>query len=334
MVDLPTESDPVRVIEGDCLDALPALPDGCVDAVTTDPPYELGFMGRGWDKTGIAFDVEVWRGVLRVLKPGGYMLAFGGTRTYHRLACAIEDAGFEIRDCLMWLYGTGFPKGQGCLKPAWEPILLARKPGKRVLPLGIDACRVPGQAQPFANGSRRSGGIMGRHVKSERWEPTHDGRWPANVAHDGSDEVLEAFAAFGETSPSRAGSRKRSGERAQDGHGRADGYRMNEGEMVEYGDTGTAARFFYCAKAGKSERGADNTHPTVKPLALMRWLVRLITPPGGLILDPFAGSGTTGVAAALEGRRCILIEKEPTYAAICRERIAKVTSAGLLAEVM
>lgn len=336
MVDLPTESDPVRVIEGDCLDALPALPDGCVDAVTTDPPYELGFMGRGWDKTGIAFDVEVWRGVLRVLKPGGYMLAFGGTRTYHRLACAIEDAGFEIRDCLMWLYGTGFPKGDGCLKPAWEPILLARKPGKRVLPLGIDACRIKTAVLPSERRTSHRGasGFFALGDKQEGERHNAAGRYPANVAHDGSDEVLEAFAAFGEKT---SGSRKAGEYQPQGFYGNAIAERpagMERAMPALEGSTGTAARFFYCAKASKSERGADNTHPTVKPLALMRWLVRLVTPPGGTVLDPFAGSGTTGVAAALEGRRCLLIEKDPAYAAICRERIAKVTSAGLLAEVM
>src|SRR3954470_4981495 len=132
----------VRLWEGDCLDALPTLKACSIDAVVTDPPYGLEFMGKNWDH-GIP-GVPYWQAIKRVLKPGGYMTAFGGTRTWHRLTCAIEDAGFEIRDCLMWLYGSGFPKGKGCLKPAYEPILLCRKPGAKVLPLGIDACRVPG----------------------------------------------------------------------------------------------------------------------------------------------------------------------------------------------
>jgi hypothetical protein len=130
------------VLHRDCRTFLPNLEEGSADAVVTDPPYELAFMGKKWDSTGVAFQSSTWVPVLHVLKPGGYLLAFGGTRTYHRLTCAIEDAGFEVRDCIMWMYGTGFPKGRGCLKPAWEPILLARKPGKRVLPLNVEAARM------------------------------------------------------------------------------------------------------------------------------------------------------------------------------------------------
>lgn len=341
MIKFPTEDEPVKVVEGGCCEILKTLPEESFDSVVTDPPYEIGFMGKAWDTSGVAFDPKTWEAVLRVLKPGAYLLEFGGTRTYHRLTCAIEDAEFEIRDCLMWVYGTGFPKGAGCLKPAWEPIVLARKPGAKVLPLGVEGCRVPCDG-PNPSIERRKGKPAGRpgeygstivnRITPERYAEERPGeslgRYPANVLHDGSGEVLEAFAAFGETSPSRAGTRKRSSTRAQDGHGKAEGYRLNAGEMVEYGDTGTAARFFYCAKASRKER-EGNPHPTVKPLALMRWLVRLVTPLGGLVLDPFCGSGTTGIAAALESMRCLIIESNPAYAQICRERIANVLSAGI-----
>jgi site-specific DNA-methyltransferase (adenine-specific) len=265
---------------------------------------------------------------LRVIKPGGYMLAMGGSRTYHRLACAVEDAGWEIRDCLLWLYGTGFPKGQGCLKPAYEPILLARKPGPRVLPLGIDECRVP-TAEPLSFGGSTPGGNFRDDAYqwgNERSTEQHPaGRYPANVLHDGSEEVLEAFAASGE----RGGGfgivgSDQGGVIAAQGknkYHRKD--RKDAGETVGYGDTGTAARFFYCAKASKGERGEGNGHPTVKPLALMRWLVRLACPAGGIVLDPFAGSGTTGLAALQEGRRAVLIEREPAYCEIIRRRLAQ-----------
>jgi hypothetical protein len=306
----------VTVIEGNCLDVLPTLSTASVDAVVTDPPYGLSFMGKEWDH-GVP-GVPFWEAAIRVLKPGGYALIFGGTRTYHRLTCAVEDAGFEIRDCLNWLYGTGFPKGQGCLKPAWEPILLARKPGKGIKPLGIDACRVPGEVPTTTRGNSFD------RMNDDRWQesnttftPSAAGRYPANVLHDGSDEVLEAFAAFGE-SKSRASMRGvglTGADQKVFGRGRPD-FDTFRG----HDDTGTAARFFYCAKASKSERGEGNTHPTVKPLALMRWLVRLVCPPEGVVLDPFAGSGTTGVAAVTEGRKCILVEKDGQYVEAIRKR--------------
>jgi site-specific DNA-methyltransferase (adenine-specific) len=394
IVELPTAADPVRLIQGDCLDVLRALPDGCVDAVVTDPPYGLEFMGKEWDKFGggkvgtpgigdrttpwvsnqgwngmrcrkcghlphggspchcpdpdiraaddrwkkfQAFN-EAWAtAALRVLKPGGYMLAFGGTRTYHRLTCAVEDAGFEVRDCLMWLYGTGFPKGKGCLKPAWEPVLLARKPGPKVLPLNIDACRVP----TGDDTGRTRHTALGR-MNDDGWQPSSQesdshpaGRYPANVTHDGSAEVLDAFAAFGEKT---SGSRKAGEYQPQGFYGNAIADRPAgmERPMPELtGDTGTAARFYFCAKASRSERVTlpDGTsHPTVKPLELVRWLVQLVTPEGGTVLDPFSGSGTTGVAALSEGRRAVLVEKEPGYCDIIRKRLAHAlgTSAGSL----
>lgn len=333
---------------GDCLEVLPTLEAGSVDAVITDPPYALveprsggnfyhrprtdeekaarrgGFMGKAWDRE--LPGVQHWQAVLRTLKAGGYLLSFGGTRTYHRLTCAIEDAGFEIRDCLMWLYGSGFPKGRGCLKPAWEPIVLARKPGKGVLPLGIDECRVPGEPWIKNDGAAGAGFKSGKFCGSMgSGQPTRaggvrqgsSGRYPANVCHDGSDEVMEAFAEFGE---------RKSGGGPRPGTPRSRKNTYGEPTVSQspaYGpNAGTAARFFYCAKASRRERGEGNTHPTVKPLALSRWLARLVCPPGGTVLDPFAGSGTTGVACLLEGRHFIGIEQDPAYHKIASARIA------------
>lgn len=324
---LPTEAEPVRVVHGGCRDALASLPVGCVDAVVTDPPYELGFMGKAWDRTGVAFDPATWAAVLRVLRPGGYMLAMGGTRTYHRLTCAVEDAGFEIRDCLMWLYGSGFPKHKACLKPAWEPILLARKPGRRSEPLNIDGCRAPtGGEDPAAryNGKPARGENVNAYgvasKRGELYQSSPAGRYPANVVHDGSEDVLEAF---GERE-SRGGKTKRN--RDVGFHGGSDG-----ADTPNYGDdTGTAARFFYCAKTSRAERGDGNAHPTVKPLALMRWLVRLVCPTGGFVLDPFGGSGTTLIAAVAEGRLAVGVERDAGYCEIARERVA-AANAGLFA---
>jgi site-specific DNA-methyltransferase (adenine-specific) len=314
---------------GDCLDVLRTLPDASVDAVVTDPPYGLSFMGKAWDH-GVP-GVPYWQAALRVLKPGGYLLAMGGTRTYHRLACAVEDAGFQIRDCLMWLYGSGFPKGKGCLKPAWEPILLARKPGPRVLPLGVDECRVPTDEDCARVPSPNVGSVtyaQDKYTKTMlRGGRGHDaGRYPANVVHDGGEEVLEAFAAFGEKTSGKqsAGGHVRNSDKTRNAYGAFEGQQC-EGDVL-YGDTGTAARFFYAAKASKRERGEGNSHPTVKPLALMRWLVRLVCPPGGTVLDPFMGSGTTGVACAQEGRSLVGIELSPEYLEIARQRIEAATN--------
>jgi site-specific DNA-methyltransferase (adenine-specific) len=274
------------------------------------------------------------------LKPGGYMLAFGGSRTYHRLACAVEDAGFEIRDCIMWLYGSGFPKGKGCLKPAHEPIILARKPGKRVLPLGIDECRVECETGdrpdrkiapngvPKFNGSKYAGDEYSLSMPAESLAHPA-GRWPANIVHDGSDEVLEAFAEFGE---SKGGTfrvneaEEVTGENVHEGYkrpGRSCLTHKIAGQVRQFGDTGTAARFFYTAKASRKERGEGNNHPTVKPLALMRWLAWLVARVGETVLDPFGGSGTTAVACQQEGRECIIVEKEAAYVEMIRKRTAE-----------
>lgn len=362
-----------------------------IDAIVTDPPYHLttgkkggtgpaslnpnspagrsrigtGFMGKAWDGGDISFRPETWAAALRVLKPGGHMVVMCGTRTEHRVACAVEDAGFEIRDRLLWLYGSGFPKSHNlhdkwegwgtALKPAMELGVLARKPLIGTVAdnvarygtgaLNIDGCRVEyanaaDQAAAIPQGRATSkigalaGGTQNDRERSE-FVPRNDlGRWPANVIHDGSEEVLEAFPnapeqiADASSSDSRKtqnvyGAMKRGNGR--DGEASADsdnegavGFKMKLG--ARRGDAGSAARFFYCAKASTRERNGSK-HPTVKPLALMRWLVRLVTPPGGVVLDPFAGTGTTGQAAIEEGFQSILIEREHEYIADIRRRL-------------
>lgn len=364
----PTDS----IICGHNLLILKQWPDACVDAVVTDPPYGLKFMGKAWDHD--VPKVALWREVLRVLKPGGHLLSFFGTRTYHRGVCTIEDAGFEIRDQIGWAYGSGFPKsldiskvidrragfwrgkagkpissncamsgpnyartdkgkpvstaakqwsGWGtALKPAWEPIVLARKPLEgRVIDnvlkhgtggLSVDGCRV---GTDNTECRHHTAGIW----NSEAENNVHGskcGRWPANLIHDGSPEVTELL--------------------------------------------GAARRFFYCAKASRAERNAGldecedavlarscqaiaeckrgnvvgresgafnkarvvkNNHPTVKPLALMRYLCRLITPPAGVVLDPFCGSGSTCIAAMQEGFHYIGIEREAAFVEIAEARL-------------
>ena len=377
----------VQVLHGDCRDELELLPDNSVDSIVTDPPYELGFMGKSWDSTGIAYDQRVWVQCLRVLKPGGHLLSFGGSRTYHRMACAIEDAGFQIRDQIMWVYGSGFPKSMAidkqldkqlgverevvgrnpnsrenstkdntlfesgtvgktdyitkpsseeakkwegwgtALKPAHEPIVLARKPlegtvAQNVLTHGvgginIDGCRVE-TTDNFDNVKDRTDmtGKLTIHHEGGNLEALHKlktlGRFPANFIHDGSDEVLELFP------DSKAGE-----PRDDRGTGGIWSESMGVPCGPQYGDKGSAARFFYCAKANKKDRneGAANNHPTVKPTSLMRYLVRLITPPNGTVLDPFTGSGSTGKAAVLEGFNFIGIEQSAEYVQIAKARI-------------
>lgn len=280
-----------QIVEGDCLQVLPTLQECCVDAVVTDPPYGLLFMGRQWDR-GVPGKV-FWDEVFRVCKPGAHLVAFGGTRTFHRLTCAIEDAGFEIRDCLSWLYSTGFPKGRGALKPAWEPITLARKP--LVEKTVAENTRLHG-----------TGGLSTDVCRNEK------GRWPANVVLD--EEAAAVLDEQSGESVSRKGKPRRS-QRPGQGYGM-----VHTG--AEYNDCGGASRFFYCAKASRKERGENNHHPTVKPLALMRWLVRLVTPVSGLVLDPFAGSGTTLLAAQAEDRSCLGIDIEKASCETTRERLA------------
>lgn len=386
----------MRLLQGDCRDVLKTLPDNSFDSIVTDPPYELGFMGKTWDASGIAYDVNMWRECLRVLKPGGHLLAFGGTRTSHRMVCAIEDAGFEIRDSLMWIYGSGFPKsldvskaidraagaertavgvatrksgsttydkrpsrehglyasdeyaitapatdaareweGWGtALKPAYEPIVMARKPivgtvAANVLDHGtgainVDACRV--QTTDVLSGSGapplKHGGHNSRPFH-ENAEPRgcvqhSEGRWPANVILDEEAGAMLDLQAGTRTSGKMKAGTKRASSDCYSG-----GFPGVATLSDTPGDSGGASRFFYCAKVSPSERG-ESSHPTMKPIALMRWLVRLVTRPGGSVLDPFAGSGTTGVACEAEGFHATLIEREAEYLEIIRGRTSGV----------
>jgi site-specific DNA-methyltransferase (adenine-specific) len=350
---------------GDSRDVLKTIPDCSIDSIVTDPPYALtnnqgtrsplpgqdtprgkpkepkgGFMGKKWDTGETAFAAAFWAECLRVLKPGGHVVAFSGTRTYHRMAVAIEDAGFEIRDQLQWLYGSGFPKshnaGHGwgtALKPACEPVCFGRKPligtvAANVLEHGtgainIDGCRIPTEAADLQAMQGRSGastrGLYEGNIGiNETWKPA-DGRWPANIIHDGSEEVI---AAFPESGPP-CGSPKK---------GESQGWiagspASKAGSNAAYvGDGGNAARFFYTAKADANDR-LGSKHPTVKPVDLMQWLCRLVTPKGGTVLDPFAGTGTTGEAAFREGFNAVLIEREEEYQADIRRRM-KLVMAG------
>ena len=343
-----------RLLIGDCLERLRELPDASVAAVVTDPPYGLGFMGKAWDHAVPSADV--WREVLRVLRPGGHMVAFFGSRTYHRGAVAIEDAGFEVRDQLMWIYGSGFPKsldvskaidkaagverevlstrrvqdirggkynsadaymehaitapatdaarqwsGWGtALKPAHEPIVLARKPlqgtvAANVLAHGTGAINVEGCRVGDEELPEMTAGQarVGTFERGNMVTPARVGRWPANVLHDGSDEPC--------------------------------------------GLLGDAARFFYSPKADAEDRNEGlprdmrNTHPTVKPVDLMRWLVKLVTPPGGLVLDPFMGAGSTGKAALLDGFDFIGVDLDPKHVAIAEARLRN--AGGLFVEI-
>jgi site-specific DNA-methyltransferase (adenine-specific) len=392
-----TRGERWTLLNQDCLEVMKRLPADRFDSCVTDPPYGLsepppmldvlncwihglpyrpetlrgGFMGKAWD--AFVPGPEVWREVLRVLKPGAHLLTFGGSRTYDLIGVALRLAGFEIRDTLSWMYGTGFPKslnlgdGRGtALKPAWEPIILARKPLTGTVAanvqqwgtgaLNIDGCRVEGvkpERGAFDSNTRNNPILHTRSATASSPGATTDvGRWPANVLLDEhAAELLDE-----QTGVLMSGSMK-AGVNA----GRksavysADARRPLATDII--GSTGGAARFFYVAKASRAERdagcealptrsageatdrtddtaglsspragagrtgGARNIHPTVKPIALMRWLVRLVTPPGGTVLDPFTGSGSTGVAALQEGVSFVGVEREPEYIPIARARL-------------
>jgi site-specific DNA-methyltransferase (adenine-specific) len=282
-------------------------------------------MNHAWD-----YDVpttETWVEALRVLRPGGYLLAFAGTRTQHRMAVRIEDGGFEIRDVIAWVYAQGMPKSGG-LKPAHEPITVARKPGKSKL--NIDLCRV---VRP--SGDRVEYGVDGDECSPTNntygyrarvaYKPDEAGRYPANLVHDGSEVVTAMFPDNNPgCKPHRVKASEETVERLQSkGWGFAG---CDKIAGYDDGDDLSAARFFYCAKANKKDRGEGNDHPTVKPTDLMRYLCRLVTPAGGLVLDPFMGSGSTGKAALLEGYDFIGIECRAEYVALAHRRIAEVVA--------
>ncbi|MGO8269228.1 site-specific DNA-methyltransferase [Rhizobium ruizarguesonis] len=428
---------------GDCRERLRSIPDNSIDAVVTDPPYALvsivkrfgaenaapatpkegsagayarasaGFMGKQWDTGETAFSEEFWADVLRVLKPGGHVVAFSGTRTYHRMAVAIEDAGFEIRDQAAWTYGTGFPKshnvskaidkhlgvdrevigtetisndmrnsghlnsGKGgereayerditapgspeavewdgwgtSLKPAWEPICVARKPcavpdedqtiideetGERVISpallmrkatvaenvlhwgtgaLNLRACKIAAEKVTGWGGNAGGGGTWNESnsgLGKDGAPRPSEGRFPANIITDGSAEVMEAFPDAGGQQRPLTGDEERNAKV----YGKYAGVAPHEPRN----DTGSAARFFYSAKADGDDRLGSN-HPTVKPVDLMRWLVRLVCRKGGVVLDPFAGTGSTGAGAYWEGCDAILIEREAEYQADIAKRM-------------
>lgn len=351
------ESVAAKFLHGDCLVELQKLPDNSVDSIVTDPPYGLtsarpggrseatrgavmgGFMGLSWDSD--VPPVEVWSECIRVLKPGGHLLAFAGTRTQHRMAARIEDAGFEIRDMIAWVYGSGFPKSKNiaggwgtALKPAMEPITVARKPFTGTVAvnvathgvgaLNIDGCRVA----PTGESRFREGEASQERRYAEKGSTNFAatpgvrggsplGRWPANIIHDGSEDVLGAFP----DAPGQQGDLKghSKGRLSKTCYGDMKAVRDHEARR----DAGSAARFFYCAKASRKERGEDNNHPTVKPVELMRWLVRLVTPKDGICLDPFMGSGTTGIAAKREGVQFIGIEREKEFLELAKRRVSR-----------
>jgi len=431
-----------KIYLGSNLEVLPTLADNSIDAIVTDPPYELGFMGKAWDATGIAYSVELWRECLRVLKPGGHLLAFGGTRTWHRLAVAIEDAGFEIRDSIAWLYGSGFPKShniskaidkmQGAerevvginevylskrkaeiereqnggvsnltqsnldrggdfyksaasagynntadgvyitapatddakkwdgwgtaLKPAHEPIVVARKPvegtvAENVLKYGtgginVDACRIGTETvtiNTFDNGAKPFGDAIGEPFTSRE----SIGRWPANIILDETTaKLLDEQSGITKTGDIKPHKANRTTQNVY-------GAMKHDITSIHKGDSGGASRFFYIAKASKKDRnegldelpevrhadrnatdgvGGDNPrnrtntpkqnfHPTVKPTSLMTYLIKLVTPANGVVLDPFTGSGSTGKAAILEGYKFIGIELTAEYLPIIAGRL-------------
>jgi site-specific DNA-methyltransferase (adenine-specific) len=352
-------NDKVILHCGDCMEVLATLEPDSIDACVTDPPYHLtsivkrfgaenaapakggvynrasrGFMGKQWDGGEIAFEPETWAAVMRVLKPGGHLLAFGAPKNFGFMQYAIAQSGFEIRDVIAWLFGSGFPKshnaGNGwgtALKPAYEPVIMARKPligtvAENVTQFGtgainVDGCRV-GVGEPrqsLTGGMARKASPVYGSFANETIETitTTEGRWPANVIHDGSDEVVGAFP----------GDCPGAGDYHSDKVGTGNGvtYMPTKPHGTLYADQGSAARFFYSAKADADDR-LGSKHPTVKPLDLMQYLVRLVTPPGGTVLDLFAGTGTTGEAAWREGFRAVLIEREAEYQADIRRRMA------------
>lgn len=303
----------ITLHHGDARTVLPTLPDASADAVITDPPYEIGIAGHAWDRTGIAYDPTMWAECLRILKPGGHLLAFGATRTYHRMVCAVEDAGFQIRDQIDWVYGQGYPAGKHALKPAHDPILVARRPLEGTL-----------------TATMATTGLGGLHIDECR---LGTGRWPTNLILGHARQCTELCTPGcpvadldGQSGTRTSGS---GAVRTREGHFMGNGGLGRAGDVqVTYGDTGGASRYFPVLRF-ESREASGRLHPTQKPLALMRWLVRLATPPGGLVLDPFAGSGSTMVAAAHEGRPAVGVEADLAHAVAASGRLSEPIQAGL-----
>ncbi len=433
-----SESKNYKLYQGNMLDMLDVIEPNSVDSIVTDPPYEIGFMGKSWDNSGIAFQKETWEKCLRVLKPGGHLLAFGGSRTYHRIACAIEDAGFEIRDCIMYIYGSGFPKSMNiglaidkkngieskvigvgksgvssrayqseetttagayqvkqaqnewkgwgsAMKPAYEPIIVARKPFSGTLVdnvmeygvggINIDECRVPAQQGEYdIRHYTKEDCFQNLTPKKSQFQvkPQLEGRFPANIIHDGSEEATKDMPTTKNNTQTHT---------AKNSNNNINFNASKEVSVIGYSDEGSVSRYFktcefselddeyydepkryfYCAKASKQDRDeglegfenkvkvfngqssessknikdvkqrfttvAKNVHPTVKPTSLMAYLVRLVTPKGGTILDPFNGSGSTGKATMLENAennkeyKYIGVELTEEYLPISKARI-------------
>ena len=401
-----SENKDYKLYYGDMLDMLKVIPENSITSIITDPPYELGFMNRDWDKSGIAFNIDAWKTCLKVLKPGGHLVAFCGSRTFHRMVCAIEDAGFEIRDVIMWIYGSGMPKSSNvgkmlekklghvvddefykygnALKPAYEPIVIARKPfegsmidnmyNNNVGGLNIDDCRVPlTNDKDVSNykfnmdaNNRMSQNDKDTHhrfeggwkvMKGDREIP--DGRFPANVIltydDENYDEVCGGFPNSG------SGNNKEPYNYAGKEYDNKETSMFNGDKPQSpsnYNDNGSASRYFYCAKASRRDRDEGledfelvtrsdrnpeletannqfnrsgiprkNFHPTCKPVDLMKYLVRLVTPKGGTILDCFNGSGSTGKAVMSENYdrnsnyKYIGVELTEEYLPIAKSRI-------------
>lgn len=341
---------PFDLRHGDCIATMRAMPDNSVDSIVTDPPYELGFMGKGWDKSGIANSVEMWREALRVLKPGGHLLAFSGSRTYHRMTCAIEDAGFEVRDQIMWLYGSGFPKSLDVSKAIDKAAGAEREVTRSATAEYAEGDNISWDNRSSSARERRDIPATEAARQWQGWgtalKPAHEpvcvARKPfaatvaANVLAHGTGALNIDGCRIGEEEMPRTKSNgiliSENGSMAggnsaivSAGHaiGRWPANVIHDGLAEEW------ARFFYCPKASKKDREEGNIHPTVKPADLMRYLVRLVTPDGGTVLDPFMGSGSTGKAAVSEGFRFIGIDMTPEYVEIARARIgAAVHSAA------
>lgn len=393
-IELYSEGKNYTLYRGNMLNMLDVIAPNSIDSIVCDPPYELNFMNKGWDNSGISFDKNTWQKCFQVLRGGGYLLVFGGSRTYHRIACAIEDAGFEIRDCIMYLYGTGFPKsmdvglaidkkngvdnrtgniaqnewrGWGTnLKPAYEPIIVARKPFKGTLvnniikngvgALNIDECRVGNEEGTQYSGKSTNGTVYFEYPQKNAHFETVVGRFPANVITDGSEEVQSGLP------DTKSTYNKENKHEIKIHRANADVLKYGYKKRIDsssYNDSGNACRYFYCAKATAKDReegligfekqqttdgcirsneetarkfGANsglrkNIHPTVKPTTLMQYLIKLVSPKGSIILDPFMGSGSTGKAVMFENNernanyKFIGIELATEYLPICEARI-------------